>query len=262
VLTLGLNAPRSSNIAAALNALRSLRPDPLLTQVELLESTGNSFYHGGILSLKYTLGSRVRVRAVYTVSKLIDEGTTNTASPQDLLDRRAERALSLQDQRHRITFSGLFQVPYINLDLAPIVSFGSSKPFNIGAGFDRNLNDIENDRPNFITQIGRPVWRRPGSPPADDVKSALELSPIGSTGNLPRNYGVGPGTRTISLRASRTIVVREGLRVRPSIDVFNVFNNPIFSFGSEFVDRDDSDFLLPRRTQRPRSVLLSVKVSF
>ncbi len=262
VLTLGLNAPRSSNITAALNAVRSLRPDASLTQVELLESTGNSFYHGGVVSLRYSLGSRAHFRAVYTLSKFLDEGTTNTASPQDLFDRRAERALSLQDQRHRFTFSGLFKVPYVELDLAPIISFGSSKPFNIGAGFDRNLNDIENDRPNFITEIGRPVWRRPGSATADDVKSALELAPIGSTGNLPRNYGVGPGTRTISLRASRTIVVREHIRVRPSIDVFNVFNNTIFSFGSEFVDRDDSDFLLPRRTQRPRTVVLSLRVSF
>lgn len=262
VLTLGLNAPRSSNIAAALNAIRSLRPDPLLTQVELLESTGNSFYHGGVFSLRYTPGRRIRLRVVYTLSKLVDEGTTNTASPQDLFDRRAERALSLQDQRHRATFSGLFQVPYIDLELAPIVSFGSSKPFNIGAGSDRNLNDIENDRPNLIARIGRPVWRRPGSSPANQVKSALELSPIGSTGNLPRNYGVGPGTATISLRASRTIVIREHLRVRPSIDVFNVFNNTIFSFGSEFVDRDDADFLLPRRTQKPRTVVLSLRVSF
>ena len=262
ILTLGVNAPRSSNITAALNAVRSLRPDPSLTQVELLESTGNSFYHGGVFSLRYSPGSRARFRAVYTLSKFLDEGTTNTASPQDLSDRRAERALSLQDQRHRFTLSGMFQVPYVELDLAPIISFGSSKPFNIGAGFDRNLNDIENDRPNFITGIGRPKWRRPGSATANDVKSALELAPIGSTGNLPRNYGVGPGTRTISLRASRTFAVRDRIRVRPAIDVFNVFNNTIFSFGSEFVDRDDSDFLLPRRTQRPRTVVLSLRVSF
>ena len=33
LLTLGLNAPRSSNISSALNAVRSLRPDPSLTQV-------------------------------------------------------------------------------------------------------------------------------------------------------------------------------------------------------------------------------------
>ena len=212
--------------------------------------------------MRSSLGRRARFRMAYTLSKFIDEGTTNTASPQVLLDRRAERALSLQDQRHKITLSGLFQVPYIGLDLAPIVSFGSSKPFNIGAGFDRNLNDIQNDRPNFIKAIGRPEWRRPGTAPADDVKSALELAPIGSSGNLPRNFGKGPGTRMINLRASRTFVVRDGIRVRPSVDVFNLLNNTIFSFGSEFIDRDDSEFLTTRRTQRPRTVILSLKVSF
>ncbi|HXG63872.1 MAG TPA: TonB-dependent receptor [Blastocatellia bacterium] len=262
ILNLGLNAPRSANITAALRAVRFLRPDPDLTQVELLESTGNSFYHGGIFAMKYRLGSRAQFRAVYTLSKLIDEGTTNTASPQDLLDRRAERALSLQDQRHRFTFSGQFQVPYLKLDLAPIISFGSSKPFNIGAGADRNLNDISNDRPNFLRELSRPEWRRPGSGGADEVKSALALAPIGSSGNLPRNYGRGPGTRTINLRASRTFALRESIRIRPAVDVFNLFNNAIFSFGSEFIDRDDADFLIPRRTQRPRTVQLSIKVSF
>jgi hypothetical protein len=257
-----LNAPRSSNLTAALNAIRPLRPDPSLTEVELLESTGNSFYHGGVFSVRYSLGTRAHFRAVYTLSKFIDEGTTNTASPQDLSDRRAERALSLQDQRHRFTFSGLFRVPYIDVDLAPVVSFGSSRPFNIGSGFDRNLNDIANDRPDFITDIGRPEWRRPGSAPASDVQAALVFAPIGSSGNLPRDYGIGPGTRTIDLRASRMFLVRERIRVRPSVDVFNVFNNTIFSFGSEFIDRSDADFLIPRRTQRPRTVLLSLKVSF
>ncbi|HSB10299.1 MAG TPA: TonB-dependent receptor [Blastocatellia bacterium] len=262
VLTLGLNAPRSSNITAALSAVRPLRPDPSLTQVELLESTGSSFYHGGIFSLRCTLGRRAHLRAVYTLSKFIDEGTTNTASPQDLFDRRAERALSLQDQRHRFTLSGVFQLPRIEVDLAPIISLGSSKPFNIGAGFDRNLNDIENDRPNLLTEIGRPLWRRPGSAPADDVKSALALAPIGTSGSLPRNYGIGPRARSINLRASRTFEVGDRIRVRPSVDVFNVFNNTIFNFGSEFVDRDDADFLLPRRTQRPRTILLGLRVTF
>ncbi|HSO75638.1 MAG TPA: TonB-dependent receptor, partial [Blastocatellia bacterium] len=262
VLTLGLNAPRSSNITAALNAVRSLRPDPSLSQVELLESTGNSFYLGGIFSARYAFGSHAQVRAVYTLSKSIDEGTTNTASPQDLNDRRAERALSLQDQRHRITFSGVFRVPRVELQLAPIVSFGSSRPFNIGAGFDRNLNDIQNDRPNFLAPIGRPEWRRPGSSPATEIKNNLALAPIGSTGNLPRNYGRGPGTRTLDLRISRSFAINEHVKLRSAVDAFNVFNNTVFSFGSEFVDRDDADFLLPRRTQRPRSINLSLKVYF
>ncbi|HEX8090404.1 MAG TPA: TonB-dependent receptor [Blastocatellia bacterium] len=261
VLTLGLNAPRSSNISAALNAIRFLRPDPSLTQVEQLESSGNSFYHGGILAARYAAARRVHFRAVYTLSKLIDEGTTNTGSPQILSDRRAERALSLQDQRHRISFSGLFQVPLIGLDFAPVVSFGSSRPFNIGAGFDRNLNDIENDRPNFLTPTSRPEWRRPGSV-AGDIKGSLALAPIGSGGNLPRNYGRGPGTRVINMRASRSFTLGERVKLRPAVDVFNLFNNSVFSFGSEFIDRDDADFLIPRRTQRPRVIQLNLKVSF
>jgi hypothetical protein len=262
LLTLGLNAPRSSNISSALNAVRSLRPDPTLTQVEELEATGNSFYHGGIVSVRYAASGLASFRVSYTLSKFIDEGTTNTASPQDLEDRRAERSLSLQDQRHRIAFSGSFRIPYALIDFAPVVSFGSSRPFNIGAGFDRNLNDVQNDRPNFIQPIGRPEWRRPGSAAAVEVEQALALAPIGSSGTLPRNYGRGPGTRTINLRASRTFSRGERLRIRPAIDVFNVFNNSIFSFGSEFIDRDDADFLVARRTQRPRVIQLNLKVSF
>jgi hypothetical protein len=261
VLTLGLNAPRSSNIRAALNALRHLRPDPLLTQVELLESTGNSFYQGAVFAARYSR-ARASLRAVYTLSKFIDEGTTNTASPQDLMDRRAERALSLQDQRHRFAFSGAFRIPYVKLDIAPVVSLGTSRPFNIGAGFDRNLNDIENDRPNLVSQIGRVEWRRPGGDTADTIKQSLELAPIGTSGSLGRNFGRGPGTRTINVRASKTIVLKERVRVRPAVDVFNLFNNSIFSFGSEFIDRDDAEFLVPRRTQRPRTLMLSMKVLF
>lgn len=261
VLTLGLNAPRSSNIAAALNAIRFLRPDPSLAQVEMLESTGSSFYHGGIFSVRASIGSHARFRVVYTISKLIDEGTTNTASPQNQFDRRAERALSLQDQRHRFAFAGLFQLPFFKLDLAPLVSFGSSKPFNIGTGFDRNLNDIENDRPNFLSSVERPRWRELGSFPANDVKSQLALAPIGSSGNLPRNYGRGPGTRTANLRASRSFAIGERIKIRPSIDIFNLFNSTVFSFGSEFINRDDADFLQPRRAQRPRVIQLSLKLT-
>ena len=261
-LTLGLNAPRSSNITSALRAINHLRPDPALTQVELLESSGNSFYHGAIFSVRYAVNRYARFRGVYTLSKFIDEGTTNTASPQDLFDRRAERALSLQDQRHRFTFSGLFQIPRLKIELASIISFGSSRPFNIGAGFDRNLNDIQNDRPDLVGALDRPVWRRPGSIQAAGVKDSLLLAPIGSSGSLLRNFGRGPGTRTINLRASRTFRASEHLTIRPAIDVFNLFNNTVFSFGSEFIDRDDADFLVPRRTQRPRTIQLSLKVNF
>jgi hypothetical protein len=262
ILTLGLNAPRSANIRAALAAIRSLRPNPLLGQVEQLQSTGNSFYHGGIFSIAHSLGRAATFRATYTLSKFIDEGTTNTASPQDLMDRRAERSLSLQDQRHRLAMSGIFRIPRAGLELAPIISFGSSKPFNIGTGFDRNLNDISNDRPLLSRPLGRPRWRRPGSRLDGALLEALALAPIGSSGDLPRNYGIGPGTRTINLRAWRVFSLSDRVKLRAAVDAFNLFNNTVFSFGAEFINRDDADFLIPRRTYRPRTVQLNLKLYF
>ncbi|HVF90863.1 MAG TPA: TonB-dependent receptor [Blastocatellia bacterium] len=259
VLTLGLNVTGSSNISAALNAVRPLRPEKGLTQVEELESTGDSFYHGGIWAVRLNRGP-VRMRASYTLSKLIDEGTTNTASPQDLDNRRLERALSLQDQRHRLTLSGSITLPWLGIDLAPIISSGSSRPFNIGSGFDRNLNDIENDRPVLIAPIARPEWRKPGTGEDESTRRALALAPIGTSGNLPRNYGRGPGTRSFDLRVSKERRFSERGSLRAAVDLFNVFNSTIFSFGSEFIDRGDKDFLLPRRTQRPRTIRLSLKL--
>jgi hypothetical protein len=94
------------------------------------------------------------------------------------------------------------------------------------------------------------------------VKALLRLAPIGSSGNLPRNYGRGPGTESVSLRASRTVRVSERLRLRPAVDVFNLFNTTAFNFGAEFIDRNDADFLLPCRTQRPRTIQLSLKAWF
>lgn len=264
ILTLGLNAPRSGNIRAALNAIRFLRHDPSLEQVEQLESTGSSFYHGAVFTVRGSIAKTGSFRVAYTISKLIDEGTTNTASPQILIDRRADRALSLQDQRHRLSITGSLRLPLLGVDLAPALSFGSSRPFNIGAGFDRNLNDIQNDRPLLLGNLSRPEWRRPGASESDisRVRNLLTLSPIGLSGDLPRNYGRGPGTQSIALRISRAFDIGEKLKLRPAIDVFNLFNTAIFSFGAEFIDRDDVDFLVARRTQRPRMINLSLKIWF
>ena len=93
-------------------------------------------------------------------------------------------------------------------------------------------------------------------------KHSLRLAPIGSNGNLPRNYGIGPGTFTFDLRASRSFVLSERMRLKAIVDAFNVLNRTTFNFGAEFIDRDDKDFLVPRRTQRPRIIQLSLKFDF
>jgi len=79
---------------------------------------------------------------------------------------------------------------------------------------------------------------------------------IGQSGNLPRNAGRGPGQFLLDLNVTRQI-----RRARLSVEFDNVLNKTVFSFGSEFINFDDS-FLVPQRTMRPRQVRLGLKFDF
>ena len=269
---IGLNNPSDANNsigrAGALAALRNLRPDPSVTQVEELQSRGNSYYHGLSFEAQRRLTDRGFLRASYTLSKLIDDGVVNTSSPLVVGDFRRERALSLQDARHRVAISGNYAFPawFARLNLSGTFNYSSSSPFNIGvSGADRNLDDVNNDRPNFTGDLDRIVWRRPGERLDPALASAFSLTTIGSAGNLPRNAGRGPSAYTLNLRLARQFAFGERSRAELQIEAFNPFNSTVFSFGSEFIDFGAAglgDFLTPRRTIKPRTLRLGLKFDF
>jgi hypothetical protein len=272
IVVFGLNNPSTSNasggLRAALAAIRDLRPNPQLTQVEELQSRGNSYYHGLNIEVQRRFTQRGFVRAAYTLSKLIDDGVVNTSSPLVAGDFRRERALSLLDARHRLALSGAYHFPAAlgRLDLAGVLNLSSSRPFSLGVnGNDRNLNDVNNDRPNFSGDLGAIHWRRPGATLDSALTAAFALPAIGSSGNLPRNAGRGPGAYTLNLRLSRRFDLGERRRLMPQIEVFNPFNSTIFSFGAEFVDFVPSslgDFLAPARTLKPRTMRVGLRFEF
>jgi len=272
VVVIGLNNPSDANNsigrAGALAALRNLRPDPSVTQVEELQSRGNSYYHGLSFEAQRRLTDRGFLRASYTLSKLIDDGVVNTSSPLVVGDFRRERALSLQDARHRVAISGNYAFPawFARLNLSGAFNYSSSSPFNIGvSGADRNLDDVNNDRPNFTGDLDRIVWRRPGERLDPALASAFSLTTIGSAGNLPRNAGRGPSAYTLNLRLARQFAFGERSRAELQIEAFNPFNATVFSFGSEFIDFGAAglgDFLTPRRTVKPRTLRVGLKFDF
>jgi hypothetical protein len=272
IVVFGLNNPSTSNsssgLKTALAAIRNLRPNTELTQIEELQSRGNSYYHGVSYEFQRRFAARGFLRASYTLSKLIDDGVVNTSSPLVAGDFHRERALSLIDSRHRITLSGNYQFPALlgRINLSGTLNFSSSSPFNIGAnGNDRNLDDVDNDRPNFTGDPQAIDWRRPGASLSQSLIDGFSLPAIGTTGNLPRNAGVGPVAYTLNLRLSRAFQFTESRRAEIQIEAFNPFNSTVFSFGAEYVDFTPnglSDFLAPRRTIKPRSMRIGLKVEF
>lgn len=287
-----LNSQNRSTAAAspygrALVIADSLRPNPSAGQTERVGSMGNSWYTGLILEFRrrYTklgYGFGTSLRAVYTLSRLEDDGIVNTSSAQIPGDFTSERSRSLLDRRHRFALSGVFDTPSWlgKLRFSPIVRLGSSAPFNISNGGespdDRNLDDVNSDRPDFAGLPSTIVWRRSTDPLDLDLVRDFTLAPIGRAGNLSRNSGHGPTQFIFDLAVSRPIRFSERFRLRPQIEFDNIFNATVFSFGAEFINyaaisanptpeqlRElQEGFLVPTRSLRPRQIRLGLRFDF
>ena len=265
---INLNHPSSTTaIEVALAALNNLRPDPSRGEVEQLISVGNSCYRGLTIEFRKrfnSVGSGFTFRAGYTLSSLIDDGIVNTSDALVPGDFRAERARSLLDRRHRFVFSGTFRLPrYLGaLQLSPVWRVASGAPFNISlGGVDRNLDDVSNDRPNYSGDTRLLRWRKPGQAIDPSVIDSFDIPTIGQSGNLPRNAGIGPGLFVFDLSLTRDLHLTDRVRLRPVIEFDNVLNKTVFSFGSEFINFDDS-FMVAKRTMRPRQIRLGLRIAF
>lgn len=270
-------------IGIALEAVRRLRPDPSVDEKERVASIGNSFYQGLVLEIrsrfrKLGLGFGSSFRAVYTLSGTKDDGLNNTSNAEINGDFSREWARSLLDRRHRFAFSGVVEAPRWlgKLRFSPLFRFGSSAPFNLGYGIDRNLNDVSTDRPNFSGNTDDIKWREPGSSFPAALASRFSLPPIGSKGgNLPRNSGSGPNMYIFDLNVTREWKFGERFKLRPTVEFGNILNAAVFSFGSEFIDftalssnptasqlANFNGFLVPTRTYRQREVRLGLRFDF
>jgi hypothetical protein len=248
-----------------------------LGQIEQVGSMGSSVYQGLILEMRRRFrqlgyGFGASFRAVYTLSHLRDDGIVNTSSAQIPGNFDAEFSRSVQDRRHRFAFSGSFEMPNWlgKLRFSPVLRIASGNPFNLSiGGFDRNLDDVSNDRPNFTGNIEDIRFRNPGEPYPQALVNAISLAPIGSPGNLPRNAGRGPAQFVFDMNVSREFRFSQRFRLRPTVEFDNIFNARIFTFSSDFINFDNvgtaafqQTFLVPQRTLRQRQIRVGLRFDF
>jgi hypothetical protein len=270
-------------VPIAIEAIRRFQPDPSTDEKERVASIGNSFYQGLILELrsrfrKFGGGFAGSFRGVYTLSKLMDDGLNNTTNAEINADFSREWTRGLQDRRHRFNFYATIDTPWWlgKLRLSPLFRYGSSAPYNISIAQDRNLNGVGGDRVNFSGDISDIIWRKPGSPFPTQLASQFSLQPIGArSGNLPRNAGNGPSLYLFDMNITREFKIGERFKLRPSVEIDNVFNMTVFSFGSEFINfialgatptvaqqTSYNNFLVTTRTYRPRQLRLGLRFDF
>jgi hypothetical protein len=272
----------------AIAALNSLRPPDLFaqfgqTQIETVTSIGNSRYIGAVFELrkryrKLGHGFGGSWRLSYTLSRLMDDGIVNTSDPTTPGDFRGDWSRSLADRTHRIALTGTIDTPWWlgKLKFSPLFRYGSGAPFNLSAGgLDRNLDDLSNDRPNFVGNVDDIRWRVYQSAFPSALAQQFSLAPLGSAGTLPRNAGNGPALVQFNMNVTREFKFRERFRIRPSLEITNPLNLNVFSFGSNFINFENlsstnpttlqqarDSFLAPTRTMTHRRIRLGIRFDF
>jgi hypothetical protein len=217
------------------------------------DNSGNSAYHGLTLSATARRGRALRLNANYTLSKTLDDGTFTVFvnTPQDLYNRSQERAVSIQDVRHRLvanfTAAGPPDTLLHGFELSGIATLQSPRPFTIFVGFDANADT--NPVTDRVGLAARNTYR------GDSFRS-LDL-------RLSRTIGVGQGTRTLQLIA----------------EVFNVFNRanvnevntvygapdfvgPTPQHYGDGIGAPAPSFGTPRNVFNPRQFQFAAKVAF
>jgi hypothetical protein len=219
---LGVTDPTPQQIGRPVFSLRRL--DSRYDAIYQLEDASGSTYHGLTASLGRKLTRRFGLLVSYTLSKTIDDASDFDEQPENPYNLRAERALSRQDQRQRFVFSGVFDIfgeaeektetartrlrAFLNgIELAPIITLASGRPFNPLVGNDATRNH----------------------------ELPLSSRPLG----FGRNSLSGPGLTNIDLRVVKRIRVHQGRALAKfAVDFLNLTNtvnvrqvNPFFGIG-------------------------------
>jgi carboxypeptidase family protein/TonB-dependent receptor-like protein len=186
-----------------------------------LESSVQTKYDGLLVSFEKRLAHHYQMRASYTLSKAFnyanDDQIPFAAGPIDSNNLQLEYGPGPNDQRHRFTFSGVFELPY-GFKLAPIWTLASAVPMDI------LLPDASTRIPSLQRNAGGRLFH-----------NASELNEFIQRTNASGGVGgqllplVSSSARfndrfdSLDLRFSRIWKLGEAT-LEPAIEVFNVFN--------------------------------------
>jgi hypothetical protein len=210
-------------------------------------SNGTSNYNGFTTNLRKRFNQHYEFLASYTWSHAIDDSTDlqSTLTPQDSYFPSADRSTSTFDQRHRFVFSGVYQTGrlsgdgfasklFSNWTFAPLIEFGSGRPFNIITSNGDNLQlSSLTGRPNIVPSgtgtnaCGYQAVASKYSPTGflqEPCISNFDGTLQSLDGTLSRNAGTTPWNVFNDLRVSKRIYFGERFNTELIVDMFNIAN--------------------------------------
>jgi hypothetical protein len=187
-----------------------------------LESSAKFKYDALLLSLEKRYSRRYLLRASYTLSKAFnyanDDQIPFSNGPIDPTNLQLEYGPTPNDQRHRFTFAGTFDLPY-DFRLAPILTLASAVPLDI----------LLPDASTRIPQLQRNAGGRLFHNGAELNAFLNDLNAAGGVNDqplplAPSDARFGDNFSSLDLRASRLFRFGERVSLEPIVEVFNLLN--------------------------------------
>jgi len=224
--------------AANVNARRPYQPG-VIGQARVLESIFATDYHGLQLSAEKR-GAHFSAKAYYTFSKAledVDYQGGGLPAVQNSSRIELERGRTSADRMHNLVVSGVLRADYFkgssgllkallnDWTVSAIVTLQSGAPLTIGAGQDRNLDGLINDRADLV---GDP--KLAGGRPREALieawfnTAAFANAAIGTDGSAGRNILDGPGYRNVDLGLFRDFRFPRGMMLQIRAEATNAFN--------------------------------------
>lgn len=202
--------------------------------VKNLESSVRTKYDGLLLSLEKRFSNRYQLRASYTLSKSLnyanDDQIPFSNGPIDSSNLQREYGPTPNDQRHRFTFAGVFELPHA-VRVAPILTFASAVPIDIllpdGSSrvceLQRNAGGrvfhTGSELNAFIRQINAAGGSLcPNPDPATGFKDRVILPLVSD------DIRLGDSFSSLDLRVSKVFKLGDRVSIEPIAEVFNLFN--------------------------------------
>jgi Carboxypeptidase regulatory-like domain/TonB-dependent Receptor Plug Domain len=228
-------------------ALRTLRPYPGFSSIQIISDSSNSHYNSGSLTIRRRFSKQLFVRAAYTFAKSIDEASNtggtiqyNFSSAQDSHNLSLERGRSDFDIGHAFAASFIWTPNFSKNVLLKDWQLAGSSTIYTGPPFTPKLGSFDYNSGG----ASRPDRLAKGTLPNPTIdqwfdRTAFPAVPVGSYrfGTSGRNILDGPGTTAINTSISRRIRFGEGSKaLQFRLEAFNLPNHPNFNLPENRVD--------------------------